>query len=99
MSADNGIYVLQSKCSTPKEDGSVQHRWRVAHASAIDNWDYYKNRNPHELSQYIKEVWGNSEVFYTEETALVEAAAMLKRVGYVEYGIDIIEHDGVIRGD
>ena len=89
MSADNGIYILQSK------DG-----FRVIHAQCIENlwwwekentnpkqWERRNELNPKELINYF----GNSKVFRTEKEVFKEAKKLYKEIEYnyyiVEYGI------------
>ena len=87
MSADNGIYILQSK------DG-----WRVIEAQAIDNlwWDdYYKEirtvLNPDMLLEYF----GKCEVLKTKEEAMILATELYEEImnsdfPICEYGISFI---------
>lgn len=93
MSADNGIYILES----PAGDGMMEYR--VAHTQAIDNLDFYREQdNQQEYEDYLKRTWGSSEVFRTEDAALVKAKSMydeLIQQGYpIEYGISdiVIDH-------
>ena len=92
MSADNGIYILQSK------DG-----FRVIHAQAIENlcwwntedkdtskWEERSEINPKVLKDYFEK----SKVFKTKEEALKEAFRLydeIEREYYlIEYGISFI---------
>ena len=72
MSADDGIYILETK------DG-----YRVTHAQAIENlwwWDEEPNErdemNPDELIRYF----GNCTIFSTRGEALLEADNIYKRL-------------------
>lgn len=94
MSADNGIYILASPAP---QLGTV---YRVAHASAIDNFDWYKNHQPHNLGAYMLVVWGHSEVFFDRAAALAAAHKMRDSYGgFVEYGICDIHADQTFYGD
>ena len=87
MSADNGIYILESPVRSGKE-------FRVLHTQAIDNLDYEVpegfDLNPEQVVQYF----GESEVFKTREEANKIAQALYEEVingmGIVEYGISTI---------
>lgn len=89
MSADDGIYILQSK------DG-----FRVIWAQAIEN--IYKLGFGGEFdTEYLKEYFGKAEVFPTVDAALEEARRIhgekVGRFGYVEYGIRFITgHEDMI---
>lgn len=85
MSSDNGIYILKSK------DG-----YRVVHTQAIENiywwnvenpdtrkWKKKSKINPIELKEYF----GESKVFKTENEVLKEAIQLQKKYEMVEYGI------------
>lgn len=99
MSADNGIYVIKTK-RTAKEgpkghwtNGKDKENfvYRVAHAQAIDNLDWYKEKQPYNLGAYMVSVWGESEVFTDESTALISAHKLAKTVHYTEYGVNLID--------
>lgn len=74
MSADNGIYVAKFP------DG-----YRVVHAQAIDNLDYYKDEalRINEIHSYF----GRSTVIQTKDAALLEAHRMSKDIPILEYGV------------
>ena len=86
MSADNGIYVLQ----TDTEKGP---EYRVAYSHAIDN--IYGKFND-ETCRYdgdiknIVSVFGESQVFYTLNEALDFAEEMEQYNDYLEDGICVI---------
>jgi hypothetical protein len=81
MSADNGIYILKS-------DGP---EWRVAHAQAIENINYNRATGKTDPNHFnIGEVvryFGESQVFLSEEEALLEARRMESGYPILEYGI------------
>ena len=99
MSADNGIYILGTTETKPKIDpktgyqmGSDKIRiYRPAHVQAIDNLDYYEKQHPEMLGIYLKETWGKSTKYRTKESAIEHAGLMEEEIGYLEYGICVIE--------
>ena len=85
MSADNGIYILKTK-----------DQYRVIHAQAIENvyWEYdsrcacYTNERTNKLvPTRVVEYWGCCRYTRSPETAYKIAETMLKKIGFVEYGI------------
>lgn len=95
MSADNGIYVLASKTSDVSEGIGVlisplKEVWRVAHAQAIENFDYYREERPDEFDEYLKYVWGASEVFASYGDALVAAHNLADKYPVLEYGVSVL---------
>ena len=85
MSADNGIYILKTK-----------DQYRVTHAQAIENvyWEYdsryacYINERTNKLvPTRVVEYWGCCRYTRNPEMAYKIAETMLKRIGFVEYGI------------
>lgn len=102
MSADNGIYILKTMDNWKiliEEDGLVSTRlvkepilaFRVAHAQAIDNFEWYEKNQLYKLGKYMEETWGNSPVFYNEDEANAWAKGIERRIRYTEYGIKVID--------
>lgn len=101
MSADNGVYVLVSR--GPKTGhGRHAHRkteYRVIHAHAIENiyaQDYSTGDPEPTLNrQMVLKFFGEARVFTNRELATAYAQGLHdgweSRVGYVEYGIVIID--------
>ena len=96
MSADNGIYILETLA--PNNDGK---EYRVVHAQAIENIFYFDPERGYtqgdegddmELVLYF----GGSEVFYNEEAAWNKAREIADEIenddwgGYLEYGMSAI---------
>lgn len=75
MSADNGIYVAKFP------DG-----YRVIHAQAIDNLDYYP-KNSQEYVDTVRQYFNKSKIYQTQEEAFAEADKMAKECWFLEYGI------------
>jgi hypothetical protein len=83
MSADNGIYILQTR-----------DQYRVTEASAIDNlhWDNKTMSWSKEIvPTRVLEYFGNCKYTRDEATALKIAASMLRRTPICEYGINFIK--------
>jgi hypothetical protein len=104
MSADNGVYVLKT-IRTRRFDGAGWVKadpypvYRVAEAGAIDNFNYYKEKEPHNLGAYMLDVWGNSPVFEDKGEALSYAHSIEERLYLCEYGVSVIDTDLIIYGD
>ena len=104
MSADNGVYIL-STIRNRKQDGIAWVRcepykvYRVAEAGAIDNWDWYKENQPYNLGAYMKDIWGQSEVYNNKEDALLAAHKIEESLDVCEYGVSVIDTDYVFYGD
>lgn len=99
MSADNGIYILESK------DG-----FRVLHAQAIENMYWFKDPNKSHLEEWrqhteaetdaetkqaVTEYWQRAPFFATKQEALQYASDMEQAIAdsecpVLEYGISII---------
>lgn len=97
ISADNGIYILQTK----KGDG---FEYRVAHLQAVENyrWDDDKHTDSDDPQIQIKnarEMWGECEVIVDRTSALQVADAMAQKIlddefcPILEYGISFIKID------
>jgi hypothetical protein len=104
MSADNGVYVLKTiRTRRLSEIGWERVEpypvYRVAHAGAIDNFDYYREREPHNLGAYMLDVWGDSPVFEDKQDAISYAHSVEERLSICEYGVCMIETDYVLYGD
>jgi len=75
MSADNGIYIAK-----------FPEGYRVTYAQAIDNIMYYPE-NTRERKETLKEYFGASKLWNTEDEAWKEARRLYEEDNYVEYGI------------
>jgi hypothetical protein len=82
MSADNGIYVFVSPTSTGRE-------YRVAHAQAIDNIDYFEEGTP-ECEAMEVVYFGSAKICKSHNEAMEEAINELKKVPFTEYGISFL---------
>lgn len=89
------VREFKMNCETVKHsswtNGIENFVYRVAHVQAIDNLDYYKEKQLYNLGAYMHDTWGESEVFTDEGTALVEAHRLAKEIEYVEYGVSVID--------
>jgi len=81
MSADDGIYILESK------DG-----FRVIYAAAIENvWEWDSTyTSKHLIPKYLKEYFGEAKVLNSRDAAWEEALKQIKELPYLQYGIRII---------
>ena len=89
MSADNGIYVLQT-CKAVS-CGDIEYEYRIAYAMAIDNFDYYEKTSTKKLKEYMVDVWGNSKVYDNRRDALQAAHELADRYLILEYGVRVIK--------
>lgn len=82
MSADNGIYILNTKDS-----------YRVIHAQAIDNLYYspLQNFGAELVPTRVIEYFGNCRYTRDKEAAYRVAEQMAKKYPVLEYGINLIE--------
>lgn len=92
MSADDGIYILKTvrhrrKVGAAWVQSEPHFVYRVAYASAIDNFNWLKENKLYNLGAYMLEVWGLSPVLMHEATALLQASNLSKDHEYLEYGI------------
>ncbi len=104
MSADNGVYILRTIRTWKKENGTYIHIpqeyvYRVAFASAIDNFKWYKENQPYNLGYYMWKIWGSSIVFTDFEKALNTAYEITRRGLPTEYGVNRIDTDLVFPTD
>lgn len=87
MSADNGIYILQTK----DENGVLEYR--VAHLGAIENL-YYSDPSGDEVYMWL--FFRKSPLFYDKNDAYEWAKEIEKEIldddfGIIEYGIVLLE--------
>lgn len=90
MSADNGIYILQTRGP----------EFRVAHLQAVDNvyycWDGNSGDTTDDPDVWIvnaRSMWYNCEVYINEDEAWEKARKLQEEIDYTEYGISKIEID------
>lgn len=75
MSADNGIYIAK-----------FPEGYRVVHAQAIENVDYYPEGS-FERRQELWRYFGGAKVHPTLDDAYAEARELAMEWEYLEYGI------------
>ena len=83
MSADNGIYILETPITGKKE-------WRVTHAQAIENLHYQPPKGWDMDPQEVVTYFGKSQVFHSKAEALLRADEMARGFAILEYGIQTI---------
>lgn len=86
MSADNGIFILQTL-------GKEGTEYRVAYAHAIDN--IYGEFNDHTLHYDLdktaaNQYFGSCQVFRSSDEAFAYAAVLSHSYDYLEYGICLL---------
>ncbi len=86
ISADNGIFILHT----------TDEKFRVVHAQAIDNIDYYKGKDKKKYEATLVSYFGDSKVYDNEEAALGKAGELYDEImnddyGICEYGIQKIK--------
>lgn len=105
MSADNGIYILQTLRNRQKHEQGWGPKctpypvYRVAEASAIDNLQWFEWYQPYNVGAYLLDVWGGSPVFESVEDAHKYAQELETNVPVLEYGISLLSRDYVLYGD
>ena len=96
MSADNTIVVLGT-VSEWVTDGAMITRapkhevYRVAHLQAWDNFEWYKEKQQYNLGHYLWCCFRESAVYTDKASALIAAERLYNEIGYVEYGIQIVD--------
>jgi hypothetical protein len=100
MSSDNTIVILKTTDLSKKTGPGHWHNmlsiggivsYRVSHIQAADDYDYIEKNEIHNLGAWMDAYFDRDEVFYEESEVLIEARKIEKEVGYVEYGICIID--------
>ena len=83
MSADNGVYILETK-------GVDGYEYRVSYTGAIENIEYRPDYGRFNKEWLIR-IFGKSVVYTNEVEALKDAMEIKKSIekfgDYVEYGI------------
>ncbi len=99
MSADNGIYILETPVIGEAPNGELVEivtEYRVAHLQAVENyaWDSAHGEETGDPDIQIanaREMWPKEPIFYTRAEALAEADRVYQKVmadiGILEYGI------------
>lgn len=89
MSADNGVYILESPLLCRTDFVAPRFEYRVAYAMAIDNIQYepdIEGFNTEELKKYF----GKCFIFQDRMKALVKADKIAQECEILEYGIQFI---------
>ena len=84
MSADNGIFILQSPNIL---SGTTEYR--VAYAGAIENIDYFEPGSQEFFAMEVL-IFGHSPIHTNEAFALKEAQEIEEQIGGTEYGVCFI---------
>jgi hypothetical protein len=105
MSADNGVYVLKTIRSFKQSENGSWERvqsypvYRIAIASAIDNFYYYKENQLHNLGAYMTSTWKDSPLFDDYGKAIQYAHSLESVLPICEYGVCLIDTDYTFYGD
>lgn len=105
MSADNTIVILGTVTNWKKHPSGFMEKiptkkvYRVTHVHAWDNYDYYLNNEIYNLGCYLNLVFEHSPVFDNLDEATSYAWKLHDEIGYVEYGVQLLETDYVFFGD
>ena len=99
MSADNGVYILLTKDTHKKIGDNTWQKtfgkgvlaFRVAHAQAIDNLEWYEREQPYNVGYYLNSVFGDSVVYYDIAAAESAANKIARELPILEYGVQLIE--------
>jgi len=89
MSADNGVYILETVRLTRK---GFQPEFRVSHLSAIDNIEWDEKINDYTNDDDVRivnarEMFDVTKVFEDKKEAESYAVALHEDLGWTEYGI------------
>jgi hypothetical protein len=97
MSADNGIYILESISPLSNDNDDPTHEYRVIEAQAIDNIFYHPDSGPEDTPYHphLVQYFNQSQIYQTKDEAYTEAQKMYDRImdddyGIIEYGISEI---------
>ena len=88
MSADNGIYILETI-----------GEYRVQHLQGVDNlwWDDEEEDYVNHITECVKdnarEMWGDAPTFTNKQDVLVYATELAEQYPILEYGISFIQLD------
>jgi len=105
VSADNTIVILQTWSNVEWLDGYAckcvepYKVWRVAHVQAWDNFEWFKENQPYNVGAFLDNIFGKCKKHKTLDAALVEANNLYEEIGYVEYGIQVVNTDYYLYGE
>ena len=105
MSADNTIIILQtwSMYKTDVQGWTKKVKpyklYHVFHTQAWDNFDWYKENQPYNVGAYLLSETKQAVLTLDYETAWDHGIKLLKEIGYVEYGMQVVETDYYLFGD
>ena len=89
MSADNGVYVLESPLMAEAPNGQEIHyadEYRVAHCQAIENlWDCRQYS-----LDFERQMFGQSPVYHDKDEAILAAHRIAETITVLEYGVKVL---------
>jgi hypothetical protein len=105
LSADNVIIILQTwSKQINRGTGYYQNvkpykKYYVFHTQAWDNFEWYKENQPYNVGAYLLTETKQAVVTLDYESAWDHGIKLLKEIGYVEYGMQVVETDYYLYGD
>lgn len=101
MSQDGTVVVLGTKSHRRKDPSGYSESYpermvyRVEFVQAWDNFKWYKENQPYNVGAYLSETFGHCYIFEDFLNAMRKANQIADEIGYVEYGICVVETDYV----
>ena len=97
MSANNGVYILQ----TPSREGGYEYR--IKHLQAVRNvyWDTGNSEETNDQDVWIRNarmMWAGCRPYTNKQDAFLEADKIYSTIDSLEYGICIIKISRVFTG-
>ncbi len=106
MSADNGIYILKTRCvglqapfanNDPQKVIAPFYEYRVLHAQCIGNIYYrVETQSDQDQTNFVPEMtydyFKECQPLYDERQALIYAHRLADQTSILEYGVEILDH-------
>ncbi len=106
MSADNTIIILGTYSQWDKQPNGMRNNlfkarkvYRVAHVQGWDQLEYLKQHQPYNVGAYLLQCFKDSKIHEDLKEAMYAANDLLLTIGYVEYGIQVLDTDYILYGD
>lgn len=104
MSADNTIIVLgtwkgRESTGNDYEFHAPKKVYRVSHVGAWDKFKWYQQNQPENIGAYLAATFSANLRYNNLQDAMYVANTYLKMIGYVEYGIQVVETNYTFFGD
>lgn len=101
MSQDGTVVVLGTKSTRRNDPRGFSETYpertvyRVEFLQAWDNFKWYKDNQPYNVGAYLVEQFGHCKPIDNFLDAMRKANEIADDIGYVEYGICVVETDYV----